>query len=109
MGTKFTHHLALVLPHRPSQLPPPSMVTINDAQIVLLPAPAVMMTKATVLSVAMVVTARPAAAMRTAAAATMAVVAATMMMAPAMAARRLTPLPLARLWACQVLLPPPPL
>ena len=116
MGTKFTHHLALVLPHHPSQLSPPSMVAINDARIVLLPAPAATMTKATVLSVAAVVTARPAAATRTAAAATMTAAAATMaeaaammMMAPAMAARRLAPLPLTRLWACQVLLPPPPL
>ena len=109
MGTKFTHHLALVLPHCPSQLPPPSVVAINDTQIVLLPALAAMMTKATVLPVAMAVTARPAAATRTAAAATMTAAAATMMMAPVMVARRLAPLPLARLWARQVLLPPPPL
>ena len=95
VGTKFTHHLTLILPHRPSQLPPPSVVAINNAWIVLLPAPAATMTKATkatVLPVAMVVTARPAAA-------TMAVAAATMTMAPAMAARRLAPLPLTRLWA----------
>ena len=85
MGTKFTHHLALILPHRLSQIPPPSVVAINDTQIVLLPAPAAMMTKATVLPAAIAVTARPAAA--------------TMTTAPAMAARRLTPLPLARLWA----------
>ena len=130
MGTKFTHHLTLVLPHCPSQLLPPSVVTINVTQIVLLPAPAATMTKATVLPAATVVTARPAAATRTAAAATMtaaaatmtaaaatmtaaaatmAVAAAKMTTAPAMAARRLAPLPLARLWACQVLLPPPPL
>ena len=79
MGTQFTHHLTLVLPHCPSQLPSPSMVAINNAWIVLLPALAVTTTKATA------VTARPAAA--------------TMMMAPAMAARRLAPLPLTRLWA----------
>ena len=95
MGTKFTHHLAFILPHHPSQLLPPSMVTINNAQIVLLPALAATTTKATVLPVAMVVTARPAAA--------------TMMTTPAMVARRLTPLPLTRLWERQVLLPPPPL
>ena len=93
MGTKFTHHLALILPHRPSQLPPPSMVAINDARIMLLPVPAVMTTKATVLPVAMAVTVRPAAA-------TMAGAAATMMTALVMVARRLTPLPLTRLWAC---------
>ena len=102
MGTKFTHHLALVLPHCPSQLPPPSMVAINNAWIVLLPALAATMTKVTVLPAATVVTVRPAAATRTAAAVMMTT-------APAMAARRLAPLPLTRLWACQVLLPPPSL
>ena len=86
MGTNFTHHLTLVLPHRPSQLPPPSVVAINNAWIVLLPALAAMTIKATA------VTARPAAATRTTAAA-------TMMTAPVMAARRVAPLPLTRLRA----------